>query len=408
METIENYPDLWHYLSAVGKPIAVYGMGNGADKLFELLAIRGMSVSAIFASDEFVRGQFFRGLRVMKADEVFSLYPDCITLVAFGSTLPEVVSRICTLADKREVYIPDLPVAGDPRNGDAYFCFEFYSEHKAEFEAAREIFFDERSKNVFDLLIKSKLYGDVRALMDSAMSDVYSEIWGKILHPAVYRSFLDLGAYRGDTLRELISIRAQLNEGCILHSDKNNRNFLGYADFDFYAFEPDAKNYKKLVDFTKAVYNVTDTTQIATLCNELSGKTESGSFRLFNCAAWSDYGMASFSAGGNRNSGLRLQKTEKTLSGSKSDTVKLASPDDLIDVCVDYIKYDVEGAEYEALIGSKKLIAQYPELTVSAYHRPEDLYRLPLLLKELCPEYRLFLRRLPCIPTWEINIYAIK
>ena len=76
---------------------------------------------------------------------------------------------------------------------------------------------------------------------------------------------------------------------------------------------------------------------------------------------------------------------------------------------VDYIKYDVEGSEREAILGSQKTISEHtPALLVSLYHRSEDLFDLPLLLHELCPDYKLYLRRMRYIPAWDINLYAIK
>ena len=74
---------------------------------------------------------------------------------------------------------------------------------------------------------------------------------------------------------------------------------------------------------------------------------------------------------------------------------------------MDYIKYDVEGAEKEALLGSVNTIkAHKPALLVSAYHRSEDIFELPLMLNTLEPSYKLYLRRYPYIPAWDLNIIA--
>ena len=73
-----------------------------------------------------------------------------------------------------------------------------------------------------------------------------------------------------------------------------------------------------------------------------------------------------------------------------------------------YIKYDVEGAEKEALLGSLETIkAHRPALLVSAYHRSEDIFELPLLLNTLEPSYKLYLRRYPYIPAWDLNLLAV-
>src|SRR5205814_10273287 len=58
-----------------------------------------------------------------------------------------------------------------------------------------------------------------------------------------------------------------------------------------------------------------------------------------------------------------------------------------------YLKYDVEGAEREALQGTEELIRRAePILAVSIYHKPDDLWQLSRYIKSLNPNYRLFLR----------------
>ena len=75
---------------------------------------------------------------------------------------------------------------------------------------------------------------------------------------------------------------------------------------------------------------------------------------------------------------------------------------------VDYIKYDVEGAEREALIGSTQtILAHHPTLMVSLYHRNEDIFDLPILIHERFPQYKKFyLRRLKGVPAWDLNLYC--
>lgn len=62
-------------------------------------------------------------------------------------------------------------------------------------------------------------------------------------------------------------------------------------------------------------------------------------------------------------------------------------------VKVDFIKMDIEGAEADALLGARKVINRdMPLLEVSVYHCPGDFWKLPLLIKELNPEYSIYLR----------------
>ncbi len=49
-----------------------------------------------------------------------------------------------------------------------------------------------------------------------------------------------------------------------------------------------------------------------------------------------------------------------------------------------------------------------PKLNLAAYHRFEDIFRLPLLIKKLNPDYQIYLRHHPYIPAWDTNLYCTK
>jgi hypothetical protein len=68
------------------------------------------------------------------------------------------------------------------------------------------------------------------------------------------------------------------------------------------------------------------------------------------------------------------------------DDLSIAQP-------VTLIKMDIEGAEYAALLGARNVIARdKPLLAICVYHTQEDIWRIPLLIRSMLPEHRLFLR----------------
>ena len=55
MNISESKQDLWEYLSDLRRPIALYGTGDGADKIISVLERYGLKdlIAAVFASDGF-------------------------------------------------------------------------------------------------------------------------------------------------------------------------------------------------------------------------------------------------------------------------------------------------------------------------------------------------------------------
>ena len=59
---------------------------------------------------------------------------------------------------------------------------------------------------------------------------------------------------------------------------------------------------------------------------------------------------------------------------------------------VDFIKLDVECSEVSVLKGSVDTIRKFkPKLAICVYHKKDDLWTIPQLIKEILPEYKLYL-----------------
>ena len=350
--------DLWQYLSKTQKPILMYGMGNGADKILRVCEKYGIEISDFFASDGFVRGHSFHGKVVLSYSEAKQKYGSFIVLLSFASSLPDVLDTIRRVAAENELYAPDVPVFGDN-----LFNLEFFRANETSFCEAYNLLADELSRKTFAEVIRYKLSGDITHL-DACESDE-TETTKTLLRPESIETYADLGAYNGDTIRRLLPLAPHLRR--------------------VVAFEPDRRNFRKLSEYAESVAD-----QLAITPLQL--------------AAWSHKEPLLMDASGNRNANLadaaKAKKTVETEADSLDNHVGDLRPD--------YIKYDVEGSEREALLGSAQTIRRHrPRLLVSLYHRSEDLFALPLLLKELAPDYDFYLRKLPYVPAWDLNLYAI-
>ena len=59
---------------------------------------------------------------------------------------------------------------------------------------------------------------------------------------------------------------------------------------------------------------------------------------------------------------------------------------------IDFLKMDIEGSEMQALTGALGSIRKFmPKLAISLYHRPDDLFEIPLFIHWHFPEYRMHL-----------------
>lgn len=72
-----------------------------------------------------------------------------------------------------------------------------------------------------------------------------------------------------------------------------------------------------------------------------------------------------------------------------------------------FIKMDIEGSEAAALYGAAETIRKYrPKLAISMYHKRRDILELPKLVKEINPDYKLYLRHYSNM-RWDFVMYAI-
>lgn len=78
--------------------------------------------------------------------------------------------------------------------------------------------------------------------------------------------------------------------------------------------------------------------------------------------------------------------------GSAQERVEVVALDEEIEELT-FLKMDIEGAEQGALLGSERLIrSQHPKLAICTYHGYEDIWRIPLMIDGMYPEYRFYLR----------------
>lgn len=342
---------MWESLRETTLPIVIYGMGNGADMIIEKLEKIGVDFADVFASDEFVRGHCFHGKKVLKYSEVTEKYSDFVIVMAFAVHDKKMLQKVRELSERHTLYFPDVPVADSET-----FTANYIRLHNNEFDKAYSLLSDDDSKKSFIDILNFKVSGKPEYLFscEKAKEDIYSEF----LHIGDNETFMDLGAYDGDTVREFLSA--------------TNNRFK-----KIYAVEADEKNYKKLITKTENINYI----------------------ETFNVAAWDKKETLFFEKKKGRNSKID-SKGKIEIQADSVDNILNGRE-------ITMLKMDIEGSEEKALIGAKKTIKKYrPKLYVCAYHRNSDMFLLPLTIHEICPDYKIHFAHHPYVPAWESNFYC--
>ncbi len=341
---------VWLSLKAESRPILLYGMGNGADMIIERLNQFGIEYKDVFASDEFVRGHYFHGKKVLKYSEAEEKYGDFVSLMTFAVKDDATINRVWDMSKKHTLYSLTVPVAG---NG--LFTREFVEENDSKFEKAFSMLADEKSRETYVNLINFKISGKLDYLIP-CFSEKH-EVYENILRPEKDEVIADLGAYNGDTVEEFLkAARGQVKK--------------------IFALEPDKKNFAKLMK------NTSDLDFVEAL----------------NVAAYKEDTFLNF-----KKSAGRQSKIDEN--GEKIQAIRI---DSLTDEKISLLKMDIEGSELDAIKGAENTILNNkPKLYICAYHRNEDMFSIPLAIAEIRNDYKFYFRQHKYIPAWESNFYAI-
>jgi FkbM family methyltransferase len=176
--------------------------------------------------------------------------------------------------------------------------------------------------------------------------------------------FVDCGAFDGDSVRAFLA-RTGGHFGRVL------------------AFEPDPENFENLETFVATLPpDQRERIQLA----QVAVHSASGTLKF---ASASGAGSSVDSTG---NIEVRAEPLDSLLRGIRPT----------------FIKMDIEGAEPNALAGAAMTLRSFaPTLAVCVYHDREHLWRIPQIIRDANPEYRLFLRRYSD-ESWESVCYAMR
>ncbi len=235
---------------------------------------------------------------------------------------------------------------------EKFLPFLFYDlPHKIYGQAeqailAAELWEDKASRAEYLAQVRLRTLGDPSELSLPAARESYFLDGVFDLRPEDV--FVDCGAFDGDTIRDVIERQPR----------------FGKVE----AVEADTLSFARLAGY------------VASLQPAFRSR-----IRLHHCAVGAQRGRVRFEDSGKVDSKV-CDTGETVVDLVPIDAMFASKP-------VSMIKMDIEGGEFNALLGARKVIQRdRPILAICVYHLQNDLWRLPLFMRTMVPDYRMYLR----------------
>lgn len=353
-------------IAKFGNRLVLFGVGNLGRTALSCLRSAGLEPLAFCDNNPALWGTAVQGLTVLSPEEASLRFGSS---AAFFVTIWSLRHRFGETREKlNRLGSPNVFQAAPLRWKFSnellpFFCQDFphkVYEEAADVKRAAALWSDAKSSSEYLAQVKWRALGD-HALASPDSEESYFP--ASIFRLSTDEEFVDCGAYDGDTIRAFI-------------------HRLGHGFRQMFAFEPDPVNYAKLEEYK------------ARLDPDLQSK-----ITLRNLAVGAARMRLRFNATGTEGAAL---------SSDGGIVVECVSLDEVLsETKPTYLKMDIEGAEYGALTGAQHTIRRHqPVLALCVYHRQNDLWRLPLLIHSIYPDYRFFLRAHD-VDGWQTVCYAV-
>lgn len=347
-------------------PTYMYGAGNLARMFTSALEKLGGGTSHIdgyFVDPGCLVGEYFCDKPVFYLGDT-RLLSECNVITGFNihpDIVQERLSSAYECIDHIHLFSLDMSMFPEENVVD-HITYDYVKEHEREFEKIYSLCADDLSRDVLIRYLNAKISGNPKWLVPIVSESQYFP--KDLFSLGLNEVFVDCGAYNGDTILSFL-------KEC---DGKYNHIF---------AFEPDPENMGALQR------TISDRDIAGTTCYQLG--------------VWNKHGTCGFVSVGEQESSIDN-------ASSSSPMIEVDSLDNVIgptNTAVSFIKMDVEGAEYNALAGAANVIQTYhPKLAICAYHRKDDIFRLPELILSLSPDYKIYFRH-HSFTTFELVCYAL-
>jgi FkbM family methyltransferase len=351
------------------REVVIFGAGNLGKKALRALQSQGYEVKGFLDNNTSLHGKDVEGILVSSIAEGWLLHGDAVGVIVaiYSGELKDTMSE--RIAPLHEAGFSKVAHFGHlawkhPAGLLPHYSLDLPSNlihKKARIIDGFSLFHDLTSLRHFVDHVEWRLNLDFCLLPRPVPQTIYFN--EEFLKENPDEFLIDGGAFTGDTLR----------------------SFLGsFGQNGFYkviSFEPDPQNFKVLQKTAASL------------------KYKKNQIEVYPCALGEAVAKIQVESSGESSS--RVGFGETTISCRMIDEFAgLGRPPT-------FIKLDIEGYELPALRGARRTISeQKPVLALSAYHKQDDLWELPLQIYEIQHEYDF--RLVPHVSDgWDLVLYAL-
>lgn len=339
----EKRDDILDFCKSTKKEIVVMPAGQKTIHFMKYLRQHNIEISYFIDNDKSKQGTFANGIKILSFDQFKKIGNNTSIIICTNSNAEKELAKQLeqnNFTDYKKTSVDYLFYKSDEVDSPEKLFKDTWKNYKK----LNEILEDDFSKMTLQNRIKYLVSNNKKYIEDIAQPLENQYFESNIYKVSKEDYVIDCGAFTGDTLESCLKI--------------TNGEIAGY-----YAFEPDNINFEKLKNTSRKYENI----------------------ELIKKGAYSKTCVLHFS-GTNNSSSKIIEEGDIEISVTSID-------EKLKNKKVTFVKMDIEGSEKEALIGAQNtIVEQKPVLAISVYHKFNDIYEIPFLIKSFGVSYKYYLR----------------
>jgi FkbM family methyltransferase len=337
----------------VGKKTYIYGTGKFASRIKEVLEKENIKVLAFLELNKEI--STFEQLPVINSSHFEKLDKIFPVIVGLGNPQADIQVVTSSLGESCFRIINPIQFAVSAYESGHKFenywltgDMSIYSKNEKEIEFARSLLSDEKSKVIFDDILKYRKTGEINyqpERLEVSLQYIAPDLpWKNFFSHGL--NVLDGGAFDGDTYENFKKAGIRINSWTFVEPDLNN-------------FEVLLSRYSNLND----------------------------QFQFINLALSLEVSELNFDSTSDVNNGSKLSTTgSQKISVTNIDAISFRH-------VPNFIKLDIEGEELRALQGGRQTITKNkPVLAISIYHLPSDHWKIITYINLIMPGGKFFIR----------------